>query len=99
VTNQVCMDRIKLSLKVSQGIVTEARFKANGCPPTIAAASVLTELTIGHPLAHAESLNRTHIIAALGRLPAAKTHCAMLAIDALEMAIQQVKRAGEWSSR
>jgi NifU-like protein involved in Fe-S cluster formation len=92
VTNQVCMDRIKLSIKVTGGILTEAKFKANGCPPTIAAASMLTELIVGHPVARAQSLSRADITTALGRLPAAKTHCAMLAIDALEMALQHAKQ-------
>lgn len=92
VTNQVCLDRVRLSIRVSDGIVAEARFKANGCPPTIAAASVMTELIIGRPLSRAESLNRSDITTALGRLPAAKVHCAMLAIEALQAALEQARQ-------
>jgi nitrogen fixation protein NifU and related proteins len=92
VTNQVCLDRIRLSIKVDNGILTEARFKANGCPPTIAAASVLTELITGRSVKEAELLERTDIVGALGRLPPAKMHCAMLAIDALQAALQGTRQ-------
>jgi NifU-like protein involved in Fe-S cluster formation len=87
VTNQVCLDRIRLTITVSDGKVTEARFKANGCPPTIAAASALTELIIGSTLEDAQCLEKSDIVDRLGKLPSAKTHCAMLAIDALKAAL------------
>ena len=34
VANEVCNDRIKLTLKAVGGLITVARFKASGCPPT-----------------------------------------------------------------
>lgn len=92
VTNQVCMDRIRLTVKIAGSKVTDARVKAQGCPPTIAAASCLSEMIIGRPVAELESLNRTHITEALGRLPAAKAHCAALAIEALRAALESSQR-------
>jgi nitrogen fixation NifU-like protein len=87
VTNEVCQDRIKLSILISDGVVVEAKVRANGCPPTIAAASVLTELMLNKPTSELQSLGRADITKALGRLPTAKTHCAVLAIDALRAAL------------
>jgi len=87
VTNEVCLDRIRLSVLVKGEHLIEAKVRASGCPPTIAAASVLTELIIGRSLSELQSLTRRNIIDALGRLPPAKAHCAALAIEALRAAI------------
>ena len=95
VTNEVCMDRIRLTVRIEGGRLSDARVKASGCPPTIAAASALTELVIGRPLAELESLNRADIINALGRLPAAKQHCAILAIEALRAALEDSRKQSD----
>jgi len=91
VTNEVCLDRIKLTVRVEGEQLTDARVKAAGCPPTIAAASVLTELIIGRSLEEVQSLTRKDVADALGHLPPAKAHCTALAIDALRAAIQGLK--------
>jgi len=88
VTNQVCLDRIQLTVKIDGERLTDARVKASGCPPTLAAASVLTELIIGRSLRELQGLTRKEIAAALGHLPPAKAHCSALAIDALRAAIR-----------
>ena len=89
VTNEVCLDRIRLTVRVEGGILTAAKVKASGCPPTIAAASVLTELIIGRSIDALQSLSRRDVADALGHLPPAKSHCAALAIDALRAAIKK----------
>lgn len=95
VTNAVCMDRIRLTIQVEGDRLTDARVKAQGCPPTIAAASVLTELIIGRTLADLELLDRKDVTNALGRLPAAKTHCAVLAVDALRAALERIPTSSQ----
>ncbi|HSB08022.1 MAG TPA: iron-sulfur cluster assembly scaffold protein [Blastocatellia bacterium] len=92
VTNEVCFDRIKLTVRVEGEMLVDARVKASGCPPTIAAASVLTELIIGRSIADLHTLTRKDVTEALGHLPPAKTHCAVLAIDALRTAISGYKQ-------
>jgi nitrogen fixation NifU-like protein len=88
VTNEVCMDRIRLTIRVEDGRLAAAKVQASGCPPTIAAASVLTELIVGRTIREIESLGRNDIVEALGHLPATKKHCAALAIEALQSAIK-----------
>ena len=88
VTNEVCLDRIRLTVRIEEGRLTDARVKASGCPPTIAAASVLTELIIGRSVDEVCALTRKDIAGALGHLPPAKAHCAALAIDALRASIE-----------
>ena len=87
VTNEVCLDRITLTVRIEGEKLVDARVKASGCPPTIAAASVLTELIIGRSIQELSLLTRKDVIGALGHLPPAKSHCAVLAIDALRAAI------------
>jgi nitrogen fixation protein NifU and related proteins len=87
VTNEVCLDRIRLTVRIEDERLTDARVKASGCPPTIAAASVLTELIIGRSLLEIGALTRKDIAGALGHLPPAKAHCTALAIDALRAAV------------
>jgi NifU-like protein involved in Fe-S cluster formation len=94
VTNEVCLDRIKLTIRVSGATLIDARVKARGCPPTIAAASALTELIIDRSLSEIASLTRKDLIESLGRLPAAKMHCASLAIEALQAALLDLPRDG-----
>src|SRR5205085_11101214 len=94
VTNQVCMDRIRLTVRLDGDRLSEARVKASGCPPTIAAASVLTELITGRAVAELEAMTRHDVADALGRLPAAKQHCASLAIEALRAALTDARQRG-----
>lgn len=92
VTNEACMDRIRLTIKLDGDRLIDAKVKAEGCPPTIAAASALTELILGRSLAELQLLSRNDVTSALGRLPSAKMHCAVLAIDALRAAIEDSRR-------
>lgn len=92
VTNAVCMDRIRLTVRIEGDRLGEARVQASGCPPTIAAASVLTELIIGRRLTELDGLTKHDVASALGRLPAAKQHCASLAIEALQAALADARR-------
>jgi NifU-like protein involved in Fe-S cluster formation len=91
VTNEVCLDRIRLTIQVQDNRLVDAKVKANGCAPTIAAASVLTELIIGRDLRELAKLSRKDIANALGRMPPAKSHCTALAIEALRAAIDSVQ--------
>ncbi|MDD2701335.1 MAG: SUF system NifU family Fe-S cluster assembly protein [Sideroxydans sp.] len=41
--NPLCGDRIKLFLKVDDGVIRDARFEGNGCAIATASASLMTE--------------------------------------------------------
>ena len=87
-TNPVCGDRLRLSLRVSEGRIEAARFLAYGCPPTLVCGSVLTELIVGKAVAEALQLTRRDLVEAVGGLPARKHHAAALAIETLHSAIK-----------
>jgi nitrogen fixation NifU-like protein len=88
--NPVCGDLLHLYLKISNGAITAASFKVQGCPPSIAAGSVLTELIAGLSLEEASRLKPQDVTRALEHLPRNKEHCSALAIDALRAALAQV---------
>jgi nitrogen fixation NifU-like protein len=92
VVNPVCDDRMRLSIVVSEGIITDARFKVYGCAPTIATGAMAAELIQGQPVDEALQISRDDISRAVGGLPNTKIHCATLAVDAIWAAIQDWRR-------
>lgn len=89
-TNPVCGDRLRLTLRVVDGIIEEARFLAYGCPPTLACGSALTTLITGKSTGEAAELTRRELTDALGGLPKRKGHAAALAIETLHAALRQL---------
>jgi len=88
--NPVCGDVLQITLRVSHEHIEEIRFRAQGCVPLIACASVLTELAVGQTINTARALHFTQIVEALGGLPSASTHAGHLAIKALAAALDQI---------
>jgi nitrogen fixation NifU-like protein len=91
IENPACGDVLKLTLRVTDGHIDEIRFLAQGCVPTMACASLLTELVQGRTVVEATQLRREELVKALGGLPPASTHASHLAIDSLAAAIQQLR--------
>jgi nitrogen fixation NifU-like protein len=83
VTNPVCGDVLKFSVRVEGGKIAAARFKAQGCVPAIAAGSALTDLVLGKTLAEAGKISPGDVSAALDGLPEASFHAAQLCCDAI----------------
>ena len=88
--NPVCGDRIRLSLIVSDGVIQSARYLAYGCPPTLVCGSVLTELITGKTTGEAREITRADLMNEIGGLPSRKQHAAALAIEALNVALDQL---------
>lgn len=89
-TNPVCGDLLHVYLKIDAGRIVAASFQAQGCPPTIAAASVLTGMIEGLTPAQARNLAPADVTRALEYLPRNKEHCCVLAIDALRSALAAI---------
>jgi nitrogen fixation NifU-like protein len=82
-----CGDVMKMSIKVRDGRISEARFKTFGCGSAIAASSMATELIKGRTVEEALRFSRQEVIDALGGLPPAKVHCSLLVEEALKSAL------------
>jgi nitrogen fixation NifU-like protein len=93
VSNPVCGDILKLSARIADGRIAEARFLCRGCTTSIACASVLTEHLSGRTLAEARSIKAETLSEALGGLPPATFHGAQLAADAVSVLLQNLASA------
>ena len=82
-----CGDIMKISLKIRDGKIEDARFKTFGCGSAIASSSMATELIKGHTL-EAKNFSNQEVVDALGGLPPVKIHCSVLAEEALKAAIE-----------
>lgn len=87
VSNPVCGDRMKVTLRIADGRIAEMRWLTRGCPPAIATSSWTSERVAGWTLERAEGLTRDAIAEGVGGLPRDKLHCSVLAADALRGAI------------
>jgi nitrogen fixation NifU-like protein len=85
-------DTLRLSLRIEDGKIVQARFRAFGCPAAIASASVATELITGMTLAEARHFSNREVVAALGGLPAGKMQCSVLAGQALRAALEDYEK-------
>ena len=80
--NPLCGDRIRIELKLENEIISEARFKGNGCAISMAAASLLTELVVGIEIG--ELITNEQLISALqSDIQPARIQCAILPLTAL----------------
>jgi NifU-like protein involved in Fe-S cluster formation len=81
-----CGDLARFHLRVRAGRLVEARFQAYGCGPTIAAASVATELVAGRAVEDLLVLKAQEIEDALDGLPEDRKHAAEVAAGAMRAA-------------
>ena len=85
-----CGDVMRLQIKVDEdGVIEDAKFKTYGCGSAIASSS-LTEWVKGRSLDQATEIKNKDIADELG-LPPVKIHCSVLAEDAIQAAIADVK--------
>lgn len=56
--NPLCGDRLSLSLRIDDGIVTDAAFQGSGCAISKASASLMTDSIKGQPVADVRDLFR-----------------------------------------
>jgi len=90
--NPACGDVLELTLRIGEGRIQEARFRASGCGAAIASSSMATVLLTGRTLDEAAALTDEEVAAALGGLPPAKIHCSVLAQDAVAAALADYRK-------
>lgn len=83
-----CGDIMKISLKIKEGKIEDARFKTFGCGSAIASSSMATELIKGRTIEEAMNFSNQEVVDALGGLPPVKIHCSVLAEEALKAALE-----------
>ncbi len=89
-----CGDTMKITLKIVNGKIQDARFWTDGCGATLACGSMLTKRVIGKTLQEANNVNSKQLLDALDGLPKEHDHCALLAVNTLQKAIKNYKNEG-----
>jgi len=85
-----CGDTLEIYLKVVDGKIIDASFQTDGCNPSIAAGGMITELAYGLMTSEA-GFTQQDVLDALGGLPYENEHCALLAVDTLNEALDNIK--------
>ncbi len=92
VGNEVCGDIMKITLKIENDVIVDAKFKTFGCAAAIATSSTATEMVKGMTVDEALKLTNKKVVEVLGGLPPQKLHCSVLAEEAIKLAIEDYKK-------
>lgn len=80
--------RILITLRVEEGVVRAARFKAQSCVTTTASVSALMEMVEGKTVDEALDITPEQLSASLGTVPVEKMYCCRLAVATLRNALR-----------
>ena len=89
VSNPACGDILRLSVRFEGGRVAEVRYKVRGCTASIAAGSALTEWIDGKTRGELAAFDPAAIDDAVGGLPAASKHAAVLCADGVKKLLEK----------
>lgn len=81
---------LRLALRHAQGRVIDARFRAYGCPTTIAVGAWIAQWSLGRPLAELAALDAADLREAL-EISDDRAHCSLLGEDALKAVLARVE--------
>lgn len=89
-----CGDVLQLQIRVANGVIQEVKFKTYGCGSAIASSALVAEWLEGKSLSQATSLQNAEIVRELA-LPPIKTHCSVLAKEAILAAVTDYRVRSE----
>jgi nitrogen fixation NifU-like protein len=82
-----CGDTMEIYVRLKGDRIEKATFMTDGCGPTVACGSMLTQMVTGMSLAEASQVQPVDLVVALDGLPEESLHCAELAVSTLRDAI------------
>lgn len=83
-----CGDTMEIWVRIKSDYIVRATFMTDGCGPSIASGSMVTELAAGRSTGDAQRITQRDVLDALGGLPEESRHCALLAADTLRAALK-----------
>jgi nitrogen fixation NifU-like protein len=91
VENPACGDRLRLTVRVEGGVVTDAAFQAQGCTASIACGSALAEWLVGRSVAELRGAAIAAVVEGeVEGLPEASKHAGALCADAVRQMLTKV---------
>ncbi len=91
-SNPVCGDKLKLMYKLDGDRVSEMKFAGEGCAISLAAASMLAELSEGKTLTELRELKDEDMLKEIGvPLSPTRVKCGLLALSGLRKSLKTQK--------
>lgn len=91
VGNATCGDIMKITLKIENDVIVDAKFQTFGCAAAIATSSTATQMIIGMTIDEALKVTNAKVVEYLEGLPPQKIHCSVLAEEAIKKAIEDYR--------
>ena len=91
VGNASCGDIMKITLKIENDVIVDAKFQTFGCAAAIATSSTATQMIIGMTVDEALQVTNAKVVEELEGLPPQKMHCSVLAEEAIKKAIEDYR--------
>ena len=91
VGNATCGDIMKITLRIVDEVIADAKFQTFGCAAAIATSSTATQMIIGMTVEDALKVTNAKVVEALEGLPPQKLHCSVLAEEAIKKAIEDYR--------
>jgi len=86
--NPLCGDKIRMDLRIRDGVVEDVKFKGRGCAISQASASLLTESIKGKRIDEIDTIGNEDVLENLGiSISAARLKCALLGLKVLKQAL------------
>lgn len=86
--NPLCGDKIRMDLRIRDGVVEDVKFKGRGCAISQASASLLTESIKGKKIDEIDAIGKEGVLENLGiSISAARLKCALLGLKVLKQAL------------
>ncbi len=84
-SNPLCGDKIRVDMRVKDGVIEDIKFSGKGCAISQASASMLTDEIIGKPIEEIKKLDKQTILDLLG-IPLGPTRikCALLSLKVVK---------------
>ncbi|MCH5156975.1 MAG: Fe-S cluster assembly scaffold protein NifU [Clostridiales bacterium] len=95
VGNATCGDIMKITLRIIDDKIVDAKFQTFGCAAAIATSSTATQMVIGMTVDEALKLTNARVVEELEGLPPQKIHCSVLAEEAIKKAIEDYRAKKE----
>lgn len=84
-TNPLCGDKIRIDMKVKDGIVEDVKFSGKGCAISQASASMLTDEILGKSLEEIKHLDKQAVFDLVGiPLGPSRVKCALLPLKVVK---------------
>jgi nitrogen fixation NifU-like protein len=93
-SNPLCGDRIRMEMKIENGVVTDVKFSGRGCAISQASASMLTDEIKGKSLEEIQHIDKQVILDLLGiPLGPSRLKCALLPLKVMKASAYGIHEA------